>query len=211
MENSCFIFAAMPINRILISPREGDYVIAADKGLENAERLAVMPDRIIGDFDSLGFYPKGENVCILPTHKDDTDVGFAIKTGMEMGFKSFYIYGAIGGRLDHTLANLQLSRYIAERGCRAVFIGDKEAFCSFSGKVGFKNARGRFSVFALSDECRGVSVSGAEYCLENSCLQGGFPLGVSNEFLPEAAESAIKTESGILTVIWEDNILPEFF
>lgn len=181
--DKCFIFAAVPFEKIPAMPDEKDYVIAADKGVENAGKFGISPDIIIGDFDSLGYVPKGENVRVLPVKKDDTDVGYALKYGLEKGFKSFYVYGALGGRIDHTFANIQLSQYMSRRGAECIFIGDDINITSVTaGSVRFKKAKGRFSVFCTSGKAEGVNISGAEYPLYAAALTPDFPLGVSNMF-----------------------------
>ena len=77
----------------------------------NAER--------VGDFDSLGQVPEGENIVRHPVMKDDTDMMLAVKLGLERGYTRFHIYGGMGGRTDHTIANIQTLAYIAGRGASA--------------------------------------------------------------------------------------------
>ena len=71
----CIIFGALKINTegLILTKKENDIIIAADKGLETLEELKIRPDYIIGDFDSLGYAPKGENIIKHPKIKDDTD------------------------------------------------------------------------------------------------------------------------------------------
>ena len=131
----CYIFAALETKTLPYIPNKQDYVIAADKGLDNLKKIGIKPDVIIGDFDSLGFVPSGENIKRLPIEKDDTDVGFAVNYAFELGYKEFVIYGAIGGLLDHTVANLQLSAYISSKGGKSVFVGENVFVTSISCRV----------------------------------------------------------------------------
>lgn len=103
-------------------PDDSDYVIAADAGYEYCRKNNIIPDLVLGDFDSLGVAPKHPNVMQLPVEKDDTDTVFAIKTGLEKGYRHFYIYGGLGGSAATTrsqtcnrFSTLQTARQ--EDGC----------------------------------------------------------------------------------------------
>ncbi|MBR4910132.1 MAG: thiamine diphosphokinase [Clostridia bacterium] len=201
MNGRCFIFGALPVEELKAAPGENDFVIAADKGVLSLEKLGIKPDVIIGDFDSLGFVPEG-NVIKLPVKKDKTDVGYAADYAFEKGYKTFYVYGAFGGLADHTVANLQISADISAKGGRMFLLGEKQtAFCITDSTVKI-NGSGRLSVFAFGKKARGVTVTGAEYTLENADLDPFFPLGVSNSFL--GAETQISVKSGTLLIIYDN-------
>lgn len=197
----CYIFGAMPIEEFSYSINEGDIVIAADAGITNTEKFNIEPDYIIGDFDSLGYTPTNKNTVIHPIEKDDTDTMLAVKLGFENGYNNFRIFGGIGGRLDHTFANIQTASYIAENNGKAVFYGNNESFTVIKNeKICFtKESEGNISVFAL-EECKNVNINGLYYQLENGCLSPDFPLGVSNKF--NNKEATISVEEGKLLIIW---------
>ena len=88
-------------------PEPGDFLLAADRGLELAQKARLTPDYFIGDCDSLSSPFEG-NGRILPTHKDDTDTIAALKEGLARGYREFLILGALGGRLDGVFADLPL-------------------------------------------------------------------------------------------------------
>lgn len=120
----CFIFAAGSFYGLRERPVPGDLVIAADAGYLLCQRLAIAPDLVLGDFDSMP-EPKGVPVRRVPAEKDDTDAMLALKTGLEAGRKEFYLYGFTGGkRLDHTLANLQSLLFLRRAGARGFLYGD---------------------------------------------------------------------------------------
>lgn len=201
----CYIFAALETKTLPYIPTKQDYVIAADKGLDNLKKIGIKPDVIIGDFDSLGFVPSGENIKRLPVEKDDTDVGFAVNYAFELGYKEFVIYGAIGGLLDHTVANLQLSAYISSKGGKSVFVGDNVFVTSITNDtLKISNGKGRLSVFALSDKAEGVFLSGLKYPLENAVIENTFPIGVSNEFTDKSAKITVK--NGTLLIVSQSRI-----
>ncbi len=198
----CYIFGAMPFNTFDFELTVNDLVIAADSGVINAEKLNISPDFIIGDFDSLGYTPTNANTIIHPVEKDDTDTMLAVKLGLEQGYKSFRVFGGIGGRLDHTVANIQTASYIAENGGNAVFYGSNENLTVIkNNQITFdKENKGNISIFALED-CINVNIKGLFYELSNGCLSENFPLGTSNKFINK--DATISVEEGKLLIIWE--------
>ena len=201
--NRCFVFGALNVKTLPEKPDENDFIIAADKGTSVLEELCIKPNLTVGDFDSLGFVPKGENVIRLNVRKDDTDVSYAVKTALEKGYKSFVFYGCLGGNLSHTLANLQIAKALSEKGCSVVLYGENEIITVISNtSVSFKGEKsGRISVLSLSDESTGVTIENLSYTLQNATLNSNTPLGVSNEFV--GCESRISVEKGCLAIIEE--------
>lgn len=202
----CYIFGAGEGKPESFSPQKDDLVIAADAGIKSLEKLSVNPDIAVGDFDSLGCIPVCGEIIKHPVMKNDTDMMLAVKTGFERGYTIFMLYGGAGGRPDHTFANIQTLTYIAKRGG----IGFLD-LCGFTaaviidGELSFlKSAKGTVSVFALSEAAENVTLSGLLYPLNNSSLQNGFPLGVSNEFIGEP--SSVKIGEGTALVIWQGGL-----
>lgn len=91
--HECYIIGAGDFFGLREAPDDSDYVIAADAGFEYCTENCIIPDLVLGDFDSLGKAPKHPNVLQLPVEKDDTDTMFALKLGLEKGYRRFYIYG----------------------------------------------------------------------------------------------------------------------
>src|SRR5512133_566542 len=119
----CYIVCALPQNQTF-SPKPGDLVIAADGGY--AHMGGIKPDLVVGDFDSLGYVPADEQVVRHPAEKDDTDTMLAAIIGIERGYRAFVLLGGVGGRLDHTLANIQTLAFLRENGAHAALIGEGE-------------------------------------------------------------------------------------
>lgn len=199
----CYIFGALPVNDFSFNITDNDLVIAADSGLNNIRKLNIIPQLIIGDFDSLGYKPEGDCVITHPVEKDDTDTLLAVKYAFEKGYKHFRIFGCIGGRLDHTFANIQTATYIAENGGTAVFYGESENFTVIKNNhIRFeKNNSGNISVFALKDS-KNIDIEGLFFEMKNGDLSPSFPLGVSNKFIN--TEAIISTKNGTLLIIWEN-------
>lgn len=180
---------------------EGDLVIAADAGLKYLEKEGIKPDIIVGDFDTLEYIPKGENVIKLNPVKDETDTFEAIRQGIKRGYKYFYILCGTGGKIEHTFANIQLLAYLEENGFRG-YLTDKNGILTVIKNrtvcfdAGYK---GIVSVFSLSDKSKGVTIKNLKYSLDNAELTNSFPLGISNEFLGK--KSSITVKDGMLLLV----------
>jgi len=204
--NICYIVGAMSLTPDLRPyPTHGDYVIAADRGFDSLMAFGVRPDLAVGDFDSLGRRPSHPNVIQLPTEKDDTDMVYALRKGLELGYRRFILLGGVGGRLEHTLGNLQLLDWLALHGAQGFLVGEKTAAtCVRDGEtiVFPPSMTGFLSVFCNSGTAEGVDLAGLKYPLVRYTLTGDFPLGISNQFLGQTA--SVSVQRGSLLLIWED-------
>ncbi len=210
-ETICFIVGAGPWEEAGFScfePKPGDYVIAADGGLKHLEKSGIQPDMIVGDFDTLGYEPDHGNVVRLQREKDWTDTFVAMEKGVEQGCKTFVFYGCLGGKLEHTVANLQHLSWLAGWNLTGWMTDGRIWATAVSGdgaKPGHlalpARDRGMVSVFCMGDRAEGVSIRGLKYGLQDGELSGSFPLGVSNEFVGEKAEISVK--KGVLLVMVE--------
>lgn len=199
----CFIFGALPVNELSEKPQKGDLIIAADKGYDRVIDLGLTPDLVVGDFDSLGDAPQADNVVRLNVRKDDTDVGHAVELGFERGYSDFVVYGAVGGLLDHTLANAAIAHDIAARDGRALFIGEEYSFTVIHDSTLELPVResGRISVFALGGTACGVTIKGLSYELEDYDLPCTSHIGVSNAFI--GMQAAISVKNGDLLIVYQ--------
>lgn len=179
-----------------------DFIIACDKGYDYAKKQNIMPNLIIGDFDSYeGELPAEVEVMKFPPEKDDTDTMIALKTAIKRGFRSIYIYCAFGGRLDHLYANFQTVVYAAKQNVRCQMIDTDNVVTAIQNSAIQLSKREGYalSLFSVSNKCSGVSVTGAKYPLENAELTNTFPLGVSNEWEEDVVNVEVK--DGILLII----------
>ena len=178
-----------------------DYVIACDRGYEYAQRLGLIPDVIIGDFDSSPQPDTEIPVHVHPVRKDDTDTMLAVRHALEKGFRQILICCALGGRLDHAFANIQSLAFAAQAGAVARIVSEDTCITVFSGGcMTFPRREGRsFSCFALSDTCTGVSIQGAEFACNGLDISNRFPIGVSNVWRED--EIRVSCDTGILAVI----------
>jgi len=196
---TAYIFGASEIGSVENLVDRNGYIIAADGGLSSVRKLGLTPNIALGDFDSLGYVPKGEyKTDIHPIEKDDTDMGLAVKRAISMGYKRLFLLGGLGGnRPDHTLANLQTLIYSAKNGACAFLTDGRSCFTAISAgqKLCFpENYRGELSVFSAEGISEGVTLKGLKYELENATLSGDFPLGVSNSFIDKSSVSCGKSQ-----------------
>lgn len=201
----CYVVGAMSLTSALRPfPAPGDYVIAADRGYDSLMAYGVVPDLVVGDFDSLGYAPKHPNVTQLPSVKDDTDMVYALRKGLELGYRRFVLLGGVGGRLEHTLGNLQILDWLTTQGAVGFLAGEKTVATALrGGTITFPaSMNGFLSAFCNSGTAQGVTLTGLKFCLDNATLTSSFPVGVSNEFLGEVATVSVK--DGSLILLWED-------
>jgi len=203
MNGKCIIIGAGDFDEISIKKDFDDFVIVADGGLKNAEKISLCPDLIIGDFDSLGYEPHFENMIKLPVKKDVTDTAAAIEIGIKKGCKKFEIYGGTGGREDHTIANIQNMINLVIRGFEAKIISNKQVFTAiYNNSMSFnEDNKGYISVFSYSEISKGVTIRNLKYCIDDAILRSDNPLGVSNEFVGKVSE--IKVDNGTLLIIYD--------
>ncbi len=187
--------------------QQAELVIAADSGLHHAGPLGVVPNVLVGDFDSvskevLKRYPSLPREKHLP-EKGKLDLELAIDTAKKQGAKKLTLVGALGNRLDQSLAAIFISARIKSEGLAVSLHSDKQDVYPISaGEVIELDAplATTFSLLSLKETSK-VSVLNAKYPLENFSLAFGLGLGVSNEitFLP----LIVKVSYGLVVCVVE--------
>lgn len=206
-KNVCLIISGGKFVDLPPEILKADHVIACDRGLDHADRYGIVPDVVIGDWDSVssvnlerirGGEIKSER---YPKEKDDTDTVLAMKHALELGYKDIRMVCAFGRRMDHAFSNIQTAHYGAERGALVrIYDEETEVIVFSSGTVTVPRKKGHgLSVFSLTDACRGVSIKGTRYELEDGVLTNSFPLGQSNEFKSDFAQ--ITLSQGVIMII----------
>lgn len=196
----CYVVGAGENYGLDFVPEQGDYVIAVDGGYEYLEQAGIVIDMAVGDFDSLRQRPRHANVISLNAEKDDTDMRAAVWEGLRRGYGMFHIYGGTGGRMDHTIANMQLLAELSQKGKQGFLFGrDCVMTALTNGELLFpEGIWGYVSVFAHSDQAVGVTLSGLKYPLKDAVLKNTYSLGVSNEL--RGQKSKISVEKGTLLI-----------
>ena len=198
----CYVVGAGENYGLDFQPVTGDYVIAADAGLCCLEKQGIRTDLVIGDFDTLKCTPKHSNTIVLSAEKDDTDTLAAVREGIRAGYTSFHIYCGTGGRIDHTMANLQVLAYLSANNMRGFLFDNGTVITAITNdRLCFEKIPcGYVSVFSCSEKAEGVTLCGLKYELNNAVLTNTFPVGVSNEFIDR--ESSISVSDGTLFIVF---------
>ena len=192
MKNAYIFCKAFDLNERKINIGAGLY-IAADSGLETAKKLCIEPSIIIGDFDSADpALAAGYDRLQYPSEKDDTDSMICVKYALEQGFSDIVIIGGTGGRIDHTLANLAMLKYIANRR-GAGFITDGFNKISYleNGNMRVHKNYKYVSIIPISRELTGVTLTGFLYNLNNARVKSDEVYSISNEISGEFGDIKI--------------------
>lgn len=206
LKEKAYIFAGPDLNDVSFFKNidfSDGYLIAADCGLKILEKLNITPDLIIGDFDSCK-KPKNAKCEVLTfkVEKDDTDTMLCIKHALENGFNNITIISGVGGRLDHTIANIQSLCLILNRGAKGRILSDgTEIYLIAKGEHVFEKREGfSMSLFSYSESVLKLSIAGAKYNTNKIDIDNAFPIGVSNEITEN--ECCISFEGGMLLVVF---------
>lgn len=184
------------------------YIIASDKGLEILDKYNIIPNYIIGDFDSidkniLSKYINNKEIVIrkLNPEKDYTDTHMAIKLSIELNSTDVTILGAIGTRIDHTIANVHILKETLEKGidCRIVDNRNEIQLINKKAVLEMDKEYKYISLIPLTTKVEEITLRGFKYPLSNATLEVGLSIGVSNEQCDKIAEIDLK--SGILIMI----------
>lgn len=186
--NRCVIIGGAAIGdyyRVRARLRPDDYAVYCDCGLNHASGLGRAPDLIVGDFDSHPAPEAGAEIITLPREKDDTDTVYAVKEALRRGFEEFLLLGVIGGRLDHTLANISILLMLDTLGKKASALDDYGEFSVVSRGPAYVSDRYPFfSLLNIDGLARDVSIRGAKYPLTGAEITCEYQYGVSNQVLP---------------------------
>lgn len=182
------------------------YVIACDGGLRHAQALKVTPDCVIGDMDSAPvdivaeFVERGLPLLLYPPDKDETDLTLCMARALAQNASSVVVLGALGGRFDHTLANIHVLVMAQEKGVPAE-LWDENTCIRVIGQesVIAKGDYDTVSLIPLTSEVKGIVTQGLQYPLNGETLRVGTTRGVSNRFI--AKEASVTVTDGLLLVV----------
>ena len=181
-------------------------IICCDGGARHLRNLSIKPNVIVGDMDSIdsaqlaNYTAQGIKIIKFPKNKDFTDTELALNYALSLKPKRIIIWCALGGRIDHALANIFLLLKGQEKGIETsimdeyceIFVLDKEYF--------FINETGKtVSLLALTPKVTGITLSGFVYPFEKDTLKISESRGISN--IIRNARAIIKAEKGKLLVI----------
>lgn len=191
----------------IINKNNYDYIVCADGGANHSYNMGIIPDYIIGDLDSIyseiiEFYKlKDVKFEKFPSKKDETDAEICVYLASKLNAKEIDFIGALGGRLDHMIANINLLYYVRNKGIYTKIISEYEDIhiaineeITINGDIG-----DTISVIPLNGDAKGVTLENLEYPLNNYDMKFYLPLGISNVMLDE--KCSVKVEQGSLIII----------
>lgn len=187
-----------------------DCIIGVDKGLEFCYRNHVIPDWILGDFDSISkdvidWYRKQQEIPIrqYKPEKDDTDTRLGMELALKLGSDKIFLLGATGGRLDHYMGNLQSLLITAMEEKEGWILDEQNAITvRRAGKICIHKEEqfGKYvSFFSMGDEVTGLSLKGFQYPLDGYTLKNSDGIAVSNQLLDDCG--IIEFETGYLMMV----------
>ena len=194
------------IKNILIKGQY-DYIICADGGANHTYNMDIIPDYIIGDLDSVEaeIVNHYENCGVrfekFPSKKNETDTELCIYLADKLKAKEIHFIGALGGRIDHTIANINLLYYVRQMNIVPKIISEKEQVHIATNEeiTIYGNKGDAISVIPINGDAKRVTLTNLEYPLNNYDMKFYLPLGISNVMLNK--ECKLKVENGSILII----------
>jgi thiamine pyrophosphokinase len=181
----------------------GAYVIAANGGLDQANRLGIEVDLVVGDLDSNSDGPApGQEVVRLLPDKDLTDLEAALDRAASLEPGRIVVVGGFGGRLGHLLANANLIAAAHLRPFGIEWVGGDGRVMVVTDVVELHGSPGDLvTILPVGGSCTGVTARGLRWELEDDELEFGTTRGVSNVMAAPVAK--VTVGSGCLLVVQE--------
>ena len=186
--------------------RPEDWILAADGGAVHCQALGLHPAVLIGDLDSLdpqaaeAQRSAGVEIILHPRAKDETDLELAAVHAVRGGADEIVIFGAFGGRWDHTLANFLLAAHPALRHLRLTFTDGRRRAWVIPDEAEVSGSPGDLvSLLPIGGDAHGISTTGLEYALQNGSLLLGSSRGVSNVLVDSPAHISVR--EGLLLLV----------
>jgi thiamine pyrophosphokinase len=181
-------------------------VICADGGARHVEAAGIIPVLIVGDMDSLDaqrqayYEAKGCRIVCHPRRKDETDTELALHEAFRMEPAEIWIWGALGHRVDHVLANIFLLVQGKQKGIEVKLIDEWCEVFLIDGRTVLEGEAGQtVSLFPFWGPAAGITLTGFEFPLTNAVMEIGRPYGVSNRLM--AGRGIIELGSGCLLAV----------
>ncbi|MGI9647391.1 MAG: thiamine diphosphokinase [Acidimicrobiia bacterium] len=205
-DKTVLIFAGGELGDVAHVLPEADLVIAADSGLDHAQRLGRKVDLLVGDLDSVSTAgleaarQAGVEIEQHRTDKDATDLELSLAAAVRLGAAHIVVAGGGGGRIDHLLANAML---LASPGWAEIdveWIVDSTRVVAIRHQATIRGSAGDIvTLLAIGEPADGVTTRGLEYELSDDVLLASSTRGVSNVLTGE--EATISVRNGVLLAI----------
>ena len=184
-----------------------EYVICADGGLNKAESLNIVPNIIIGDFDSVNqktlkrYIDKNIEIIKYSSEKNYTDMELAIDYAVEKGFKDIILIGASGTRLDHTAANIILIEKYYKQAINIKIIDNNNLIQIVANNMTIPFRENYYvSIIPLSERIEGLTLEGFKYPLDNVIVERGSTLCISNEICENSGVIKLNKGSALVFI-----------
>ena len=183
-----------------------DCIICADGGADHVYKMNITPNYIIGDLDSIDNniidYYKKQNVLFeeFPSKKNETDSELCILLAKKLGAQNIDLFATLGGRIDHTLANINLLYYIKEEKMIPRIISEKEEiYIATNESIQIKGMKDDLiSIIPIKGDAKGVTLENLEYPLNDYNMKYSTPLGISNIMLGDVCSINIREGSVLI-------------
>lgn len=190
-----------------------DRIYCVDGGSRRAKQLGVVPDRVVGDMDSItgadrhDMENNGVRFSVFPPEKDYTDTQLALDLAVREGAREIVVWGGTGSRLDHTLSNLCSSVALVRRGVGVFFEAPDVDVYLVRDRLLLPGKPGdTVSLIVLGDRATGVTLHDFRYPLEGVVLEGSWQWAVSNVVTGTAP--AVRVATGVLAVFHYKRLSP---
>ncbi|MCR5273283.1 MAG: thiamine diphosphokinase, partial [Lachnospiraceae bacterium] len=189
IKKRCVIVGGADINNYPLIKgklKDDDFVIYCDSGLRHMNELSVLPNLIVGDFDSHENPHMDVETIVLPCEKDDTDTVYAVKEAVKRGYDDFLLIGVIGARLDHTIGNISILLFLDSIGKTGCIIDDFSEMEIVKDKPVFiEDSFSFFSLLNITGIAKDITIKDAKYPLDGTAeITSEYQYGVSNEVIP---------------------------
>jgi len=185
-----------------------DFLIAADGGANNAYKMSLIPNLIIGDFDSIlpeirEYYSSLTEVKYVK-RQTDTDIEKALKSAISRKFDKAILIGASGDRLDHSFCNIgNMLKYKGK--IDVALLHEKTIAFVYDNDVCFPAEKGETISLYGTDDKTLITTHGLKFPLKKESLPFGVRGGTSNEAVRN--EVCLEIENGKIIVMREFKIL----
>ncbi len=184
-------------SRVLKYMSASDFIICADGGIRHAKALDIVPDILIGDFDSSKPEENAVKRIEYPSRKDFTDGELCVKYAVEHGYEEIVLMGMRGTRTDHTLTNMLL---LSQCSC-GMMIDDNNEIYYLKDRLSIKNKKGKtLSIIPVKGDMCGITTAGLDYPLDNETLYFGESRGNSNVVIADVCEIKVSSGEGFVII-----------
>ncbi len=187
--------------------RDNDLIVCVNGGTGHALALGLKPDIVIGDLDSLRTSDRETveqvkaKLIRHPSEKDKSDLELALDHAVGLQPSEILIIGALGGaRFEHAFINVLLLNIPLSKGIPARIIEERQEIFMAKKEALLSGAKGDYlSLFALTEEVRGITTEGLKYPLNNESLFYASSRGLSNELT--SSQVKVSFQSGLLLLV----------